>query len=342
MRFIKAIIALALVVTILGGAALGAGWFWFQGEIAKPGPLEAEQLFKVERGEALSTVAKRLEANGVISDARLLRLKARLDGTENAIKAGAYLFPPRISTVDAMTKLIEGDVVQVRLTIPEALTTAQILRRVEATDVLVGPMPEREIAEGTLLPDTYIFGEGTTRIQFIERMEKAQDDLIAQLWPQRQAGLPLATPEEALILASIVEKETGLAGERDKIAGLFVGRLKSGMRLQTDPTVIYGISRGEPLLNRQGQRRTLYQSELDRKTDWNTYQIDGLPKTPICNPGRKAIEAALNPADTEYVFFVADGKGGHLFAKTLAEHNRNVAAYRAYERVEIARERAND
>jgi UPF0755 protein len=342
MRLIKAIIALALVVAILGGAVLCAGWFWFQGEIAKAGPLEAELSFTVERGEALSTVAKRLEAEGIISDARLLRLQARLDGTGNAIKAGAYLFPPRISTADAMAKLIEGDVVQVRLTIPEALTTAQILRRVEAADVLIGPMPEHEIAEGTLLPDTYIFGEGTTRIQFIERMEKAQDDLIAQLWPQRQSGLPLATPEEALILASIVEKETGLAGERDKIAGLFIGRLNNGMRLQTDPTVIYGVSRGEPLLNRQGQRRTLYQSELDRKTDWNTYQIDGLPKTPICNPGREAIAAVLNPADTEYVFFVADGKGGHLFAKTLAEHNRNVAAYRAYEREEIARERAND
>jgi UPF0755 protein len=165
--------------------------------------------------------------------------------------------------------------------------------------------------------------------------------VLAELWPQRQEGLLLETPYEAVILASIVEKESGVAAERDEIAALFTTRMKKGMRLQSDPTIIYGISKGEPLYNKQGQRRTLYRSEIDRHTEWNTYQIDGLPKTPICNPGREAIAAVLNPPETEYIFFVADGKGGHLFAKTLAEHNRNVAAYRAYERGEIERERAN-
>ena len=164
--------------------------------------------------------------------------------------------------------------------------------------------------------------------------------MLADLWPRRVEGLPISTPEEAVILASVVEKETGIAGERPQIAGLFVTRLKRGMRLESDPTIIYGISRGEPLYNRRGERRTLYRSEIDRKTDWNTYQIDGLPKTPICNPGREAIAAVLNPDETGHIFFVADGKGGHLFAKTLAEHNRNVAAYRKYEREEIQRERA--
>lgn len=202
-------------------------------------------------------------------------------------------------------------------------------------------MPTRDFEEGVLLPDTYVFGAGTTRTQFIERMEDAQDALLDEIWETRQDDLPVSTPYEAVILASVVEKEIAKAEERDLVAGLFVGRLRRGMRLESDPTIIYGVSRGEPLYNRQGQRRTLYRSEIDRKTDWNTYQIDGLPKTPICNPGRDAIAAVLNPPETDYVFFVADGQGGHLFAKTYAEHQRNVAAYRRFEREEIAREREN-
>lgn len=341
MSFLKSLFKLIIVLAILLGAVAAGGWYWLQSETGKPGPLQAEMTFQVESGEGLSQVAARLEREDVISDARLLRLKARLDGTENAIKAGTYELRPGVSINALLGQLVEGDVVQLRLTIPEGLTTAQILQRVESADVLSGEMPEREIPEGALLPDTYIFGAGTTRTQFINRMEKAQADLLDELWPQRKEGLPISTPEEAVILASVVEKETGNADERGMVAGLFTGRLLKGMRLESDPTIIYGISKGEPLLNRQGQRRTLYRSEIDRKTDWNTYQIDGLPKTPICNPGRDAIAAVLNPPETEYVFFVADGKGGHLFAKTYAEHKRNVAAYRAYERGEIARERGN-
>lgn len=341
MRFLKGLFAFVFVLGVLAAAAGIGGWIWFNDQIARPGPLEAATEFTVERGEGLASVAYRLEAAGIVEDRRLLQLKARLDGSETAIKAGAYSIPARVSTVGVLEQLVAGDVIQMRLTVPEGLTTAQILRRVEAAEVLSGPMPERKIGEGELLPDTYVFGAGTTRVQFIERMEQAQDDLLEELWPKRQDGLPILTPYEAVTLASIVEKETGVDGERGKIAGLFVGRMKKGMRLESDPTIIYGVSRGEPLYNRQGQRRTLYRSEIDRKTDWNTYQIDGLPKTPICNPGREAIQAVLNPPKTEYVFFVADGKGGHLFAKTYQEHLRNVAAYRDYERQEIARERGN-
>lgn len=341
MRVLKGLFAFVFVLGVLAAAAGIGGWVWFNDQIARPGPLEAATEFTVERGEGLASVASRLEAEGIVKDRRLLQLKARIDGSETAIKAGAYSIPARASTIGVLEKLVAGEVIQMRLTVPEGLTTAQILRRVEAADVLTGPMPKREIGEGELLPDTYVFGTGTTRVQFIERMEQAQDDLLAELWPQRQDGLPINTPYEAVTLASIVEKETGVDGERGKIAGLFVGRMKKGMRLESDPTIIYGVSRGEPLYNRQGQRRTLYRSEIDRETDWNTYQIDGLPKTPICNPGRDAIEAVLNPPETDYVFFVADGKGGHLFAKTYDEHLRNVAAYREYERQEIARERGN-
>ncbi|RIJ15666.1 endolytic transglycosylase MltG [Henriciella mobilis] len=341
MRLFKFLFALVFVAAVLGVAAIAGGWLWLQSEVAKPGPSLEEAVFEVEPGEHLGSVAQRLEEQGLISDERTLRLHARLEGQQTAIKVGEYAVPPRASVATILSLLVAGDVIQYRITIPEGLTTAQILRLVEGNSDLEGDMPDREIGEGTLLPDTYIFSADTTRVQMIERMEKAQDDLLAELWPDRQEDIPIDTPEEALILASVVEKETGIASERGLVAGLFTERLRRGMRLESDPTVIYGVSKGEPLFNNAGQRRTLYRSELNRKTDWNTYQIDGLPKTPICNPGRDAIAAVLNPPETNYIFFVADGKGGHLFAETLAEHNRNVAAYRAYEREEIARERNN-
>lgn len=341
MRFFKALIALLLVSMILAAAAATYGWFWLQNERVKPGPLMEPVSFQVARGEGLASVANRLETLGLIQDKRVLRLQARLAGVESDIKAGAYTVPAQASVADILTQLVDGDVIQMRLTVPEGLTTAQILRRVEASEDLVGDLPDRQFAEGSLLPDTYVFGAGTTRTQFLERMEAAQDVLLDELWATRQDDLPVSTPYEALILASVVEKETAHADERPLVAGLFTGRLRRGMRLESDPTIIYGVSGGEPLYNRQGQRRTLYRSEIDRKTDWNTYQIDGLPKTPICNPGRDSIAAVLNPPKTDYVFFVADGKGGHLFATTYAEHQKNVAAYRRFEREEIARERGN-
>ena len=341
MRLIKALFALIIVIAILAGGAAGYGWFWLQNEVAKPGPTAQETNFTVERGEGFASIADRLQLEGLIEDERVIRLQARIDGVESEIKAGSYVIPGRASVRDVLEQLVKGDVIQFRLTIPEGFTTAQILRRVEADPNLKGEMPEREFAEGVLLPDTYAFGAETTRTEFIERMEAAQDALLEEIWDTRQADLPISTPYEAVILASVVEKETASADERPIVAGLFVGRLKKGMRLESDPTIIYGVSRGEPLYNNQGQRRTLYRSEINRATDWNTYQMDGLPKTPICNPGRDAIAAVLNPPETDYVFFVADGKGGHLFAKTYAEHQRNVAAYRAYERGEITREREN-
>lgn len=341
MWFLKSLLALIIVGLILGLAATAGGWIWLQNELSRAGPGAVETSFVVKRGEGLASVASRLEAADIVSDGRLIRLKARIDGTENAIKAGTYSLPAGISAGALLQQLVAGDVVQYRLTIPEGLTTAQILRRVEAATDLTGEMPNRVLEEGSLLPDTYLFDAGTSRSQFIARMEQAQADLLDELWPARQEGLPITTPYEAVILASVVEKETGIADERGLIAGLFTNRLRRGMRLQSDPTIIYGVSKGEPLYNSQGQRRPIYRSEIDRKTDWNTYQIDGLPKTPICNPGREAIAAVLDPPETSYIFFVADGTGGHLFAETNAEHNRNVAAYRRYEREELARERSN-
>ncbi|MEO0881619.1 MAG: endolytic transglycosylase MltG [Pseudomonadota bacterium] len=341
MALVRALLSIVCLVGVLAVAAAIAGWFWFQSEIAKPGPAMSAQTFVVAPGEGLSTIARNLESAGLITDARLLRVAFRVDGESASAKAGEYEIPAEASLADIKALLISGAAVLHRITIPEGLTVAQILRLIEANEILTGDLPSTPPPEGSLLPDTYLFGRGMTRTELIAIMKEAQTGILDELWPGRQADLPFDTKEDAIILASVVEKETGQPDERDQVAGVFVGRLKRGMRLESDPTIIYGVSRGEPLYNRAGQRRTLYRSEIDRVTDWNTYQIDGLPKTPICNPGRDAIAAVLQPADTEYVFFVADGTGGHAFAKTLAEHNRNVAAYRRIERERIAAERAN-
>jgi len=342
MKFLKGLLSLIVLVLVLGGAATGAGWVWMQNALNQDGPLAEDVTFTVEPGEGLASVANRLEKDGIIRDAKLIRLKARLDGTETSIKTGEFLIERAASTADVLQSLLDGKGVLYKITLPEGRTTAQLLKIIEADPVLTGDMPAEEIAEGSLLPDTYLFNRGMTRAQLIAKMQKAQADLLEELWPLRDSEIPVTTPYEAVILASVVEKETGRVDEQPDIAALFTTRLKRGMRLESDPTIIYGVSRGEPLYNAKGQRRTLRRSEIDTKTDWNTYQIDGLPKTPICNPGRGAIAAVLNPPHTEYIFFVADGKGGHLFAKTLKEHNQNVAAYRAYERKEIARERAGE
>lgn len=218
----------------------------------------------------------------------------------------------------------QGDV-RFRIALAEGVTSWQIVEALKAADFLDGEVAEVP-PEGMLAPDSYEVKEGDSRISVLERMQEAQIAILDEAWRNRAEGLPLASMEEALTLASIVEKETGVAEERGKVASVFVNRLRQGMRLQTDPTVIYGITKGQGILGR-GLRR----SELRRRTDYNTYQIDGLPPGPIANPGRAAIEAAVNPDSTDYLFFVADGTGGHAFAKTLKEHNENVARWRKIE-----------
>ena len=219
-----------------------------------------------------------------------------------------------------------------RVALAEGVTSWQVVEGLKAIDLLQGEVPELP-AEGALAPDSYEFQVGDTRVELLGRMAAAQDAILAAAWEARAPGLPLASPEEALILASIIEKETAVAEERRVVSSVFVNRLNRGMRLQTDPTVIYGITQGKGILG-----RGLRQSELRRETAWNTYVISGLPPTPIANPGRASIEAALNPEQTDFVFFVADGTGGHVFAKTLAEHNANVAKWRQIE----AERRAQD
>lgn len=342
MNFFKSLVSLLFLLVIAGGAALIGGYYWVDSEATKPGPTATETIFTVNAGEGLSGVADRLEAEGLISDQRVMKIRARIKPPESPIKVGEYAIPAGASIDEIMAQLVEGKVVMLKLTIPEGLTTKKILEEVSAAEILTGELPAGDIPEGVLQPDTYLFPRGETRAAFIERMRKAQSATLDDLWPSRADALPLANKEEALILASIVQKEAGGHEEYGKVASVFINRLNKGMKLQTDPTVHYGVNRGEPLYNRRGQRRTLYRSELDRDTPWNTYTREGLPATAIANPGRAAIESVLNPPKTDYLFFVADGKGGTIFTTNIRDHERAVAVYRRYEREEIARERAND
>jgi UPF0755 protein len=246
-----------------------------------------------------------------------------------SLKAGEYAFPAGASMAAVMDMLVRHDVLLHRITVAEGLTSDMIVALVNADPVLEGPATVAP--EGSLLPETYMFERGTTRAEILRRMREAQERVIAELWPGRKEGLPFQTVEDAIKLASIVEKETGLVAERPRIAAVFVNRLRSGMRLESDPTIIYGLTKGVPL------GHPLRQSELATPNPYSTYQIDGLPPTPICNPGRDSIAAVLNPPESNDLFFVADGTGGHAFARTNAEHERNVANWRRIEREQQGR-----
>jgi UPF0755 protein len=313
---------------LLISALIWAGIAYADYLLDEPGPVRAGGqgvTVLLDKGDGVRAIAVKLEAAGVIRDSLIFRVEVWRLQVGRSLKAGEYAIPPAASMRAVTAMLRDGRVLLHKLTVAEGLTTAQALRLVAADPVLQGPIT-RYPPEGALLPDTYLFSRGETRDSVIARMEKAQRDLIAQLWPARMAGLPYATPSQAVILASIVEKETGVGTERARVAAVFVNRLRRGMRLQSDPTIIYGISRGEPL------GRGIRQSEIDAKTPYNTYQIDGLPPTPIANPGRATLEAVLQPGESKDLFFVANGRGGHAFAVSSEEHVRNIAKWRAIER----------
>ncbi len=325
----RALASIFFGMILLAALAVGGVYLWGKTQFEAPGPVAAEgaeeTVVTVDRGMGVSSIGARLEGMGLISSARLFSIGVRLAGEQNNLKAGEYAIPSGASMHDIMVILHDGQSIKHWITIPEGLANIQIAEIIAANDVLVGEMPELP-GEGEILPETYDFLRGTTRAQIVERMQEAMDETLAELWGNRQEGLPLETPYEALILASIVQKETGLAQETPLVASVFINRLRIGYRLQSDPTIIYGLTQGVPL------GRPIRQSELDRVTGYNTYHIDRLPPTPIAAPGRAAIEAVLNPPDTDYLYFVADGTGGHAFARNVQEHNRNVAAYRQYQR----------
>ncbi len=311
---------LGYLALLILAAAISAGYARVR--LDALGPLSEARAVVIPKGVGGEGIARRLAEAGVIADPMLFRLAARLVGRQSPLKAGEYEFPAKISALDAMHLMQSGRTVARRLTVPEGLTVRQVLALLAATEGLDGPVA-RVPAEGTLLPETYHFSYGDSRQGTIERMGAAMREALAQSWAGRSAPPVIKTPEEALTLASIVEKETGVAAERPRVAAVFLNRLKAGMKLQSDPTVIYGVSRGEGALG-----RALTRADLDADSPFNTYTRAGLPPAPIANPGRAALAAVLNPAVSNEFYFVADGSGGHVFARTLDEHNRNVARWR--------------
>ena len=300
--------------------------FGFVRAFEAPGSLAEDLVVEIPRGAALGAIADRLVGEGVVENRWVFYGGVMLNGEERGLRAGEYLFPAGTSGASAMDILRSGRAVAYSITIPEGLTSREVVDLVLADSNLVGEVAEVP-AQGSLLPETYHYTRGDTRAQVIGRMEQAMTEALAEVWASRPEGLPLATPEEALVLASIIEKETGVGSEREVVASVFINRLNRGMMLQTDPTVIYSLTNGEAPLGRELRRR-----DMRVDSPYNTYRYRGLPPGPIANPGRSALEAALNPAETDYLYFVADGSGGHAFGKTLIEHNRNVAQWRRIQR----------
>ncbi len=318
----NAIFTVLVLISVVGGGALYVGRQRFE----TPGPLAADKVVNIPRGLGIRDIADLLQREGVIDQpwvfiGGVMVLKARGD-----LKHGEYQFTKGASLADVVTTIVENKVVQHTLTIPEGLTSEQIVAKLLETESLSGQIKEIP-REGTLLPETYKFTRGMTREQIIQRMQQAHRRLLQEVWEHRMSDLPVKTPEQLVTLASIVEKETGKPDERSRVASVFVNRLKSKMRLQSDPTIIYGLTGGKGSLG-----RPIMKSEIEQPTPYNTYVIDGLPPGPIANPGRASLEAAANPARTKDLYFVADGSGGHVFSETYEQHQKNVARLRAIEK----------
>jgi len=295
----------------------------------RSGPSASDIQLVVPRGAGAEDIARLLVARGVLSSPWPFLAGSGWDGTLPRFKAGEYLFAAGISARAAGDLLASGRTVQRRITFAEGLMSAQIVELLRAAEGFEGSL-DAVPSEGSLLPETYFYGWGEPRARMLERAQRAMRETVAELWEKRAPDLPFATPTEAVVLASIVERETAHADERGRVAAVFVNRLRLKMRLQADPTVAYGLSPGAPL------GRPLSRADLETRHAWNTYAIDGLPPTPIANPGRAALAAVLNPVADDALYFVADGEGRHAFARTLPEHNRNVVRLREIERARAA------
>ncbi len=319
-----------LLLVLLALLAAGAFAAYTVSEIiSAPGPQAEKRVVWIERGDYLQAVEAKLRAEGLLSEDLpdgAFYYYGRATGLGEDLRAGEFVIPADASVKEIAATLRDAEPLLRFVTIPEGVTTKQALRLLGDAPVLTGEIT-REPGEGALLPETYAYERGESRDAVLKRMEEAQATLLDELWPGRAENLPFETKEDAVILASVVEKETAVASERGRVASVFVNRLRRGMRLQSDPTIIYGITGGEPL------GRGIRRSELDNSENpYNTYRRGGLPPTPIANPGRESIAAVLNPQRTSDLYFVADGTGGHAFAATLREHNANVARWRAIER----------
>ena len=312
---------IALFATVMGGSI-------YVGHVilTAQGPLDKTKNVVIPRGAGPTTMARLLEEEGVIAHPRLFRVALMIDPSPKPIKAGEYEVPAHTSMQALVELLQSGKVVQRRLTIPEGMTTPEVLELVRKTEALTGNIT-LDVKEGDLLPETYFYSRDDTRDGLLLRMKEAMEKALDEAWRKRAAGLPLANKREALILASMIEKETAVPSERTRVAAVFINRWRRRMKLESDPTTIYGLTEGKAPLGRD-----LTRADLQSNTPFNTYVIAALPRGPICNPGRASIVAATNPARDRSLFFVADGQGGHAFATTLPEHNRNVERWRQIQR----------
>ncbi|HUO54373.1 MAG TPA: endolytic transglycosylase MltG [Rhodoblastus sp.] len=290
-----------------------------------PGPLEADKVVYIQQGSDSDQIIEELQTQGVIDQPFLFRAALMAEGARSKLKAGEYLFKQHASLQEVIDTIVSGKAILHSLTIPEGLTSQQVVDKLRQDDLLAGDI--REVPrEGSLLPETYKFQRGDSRDKLLQKMARDQKQLLAEIWRRRAPDLPLASPYELVTLASIVEKETGKADERPRVAAVFLNRLHKGMRLQSDPTIVYGLVGGQGPLG-----RPLTRADIESQTAYNTYIIDGLPPGPIANPGRAAMEAVANPSHTMDLYFVADGTGGHVFSETLDTHNRNVQRWRQIE-----------
>lgn len=317
--FLGGLVATLLVVVLMGAVAAGITLYG-AGPKARAGDQTVVQL---RSGAGVSEIGATLKRAGVIRDSGSFRIAVQLLGADRGLRAGEYQFESGASLSSIIQKMKSGKVVRHFVTIPEGRTSAQAVRLLMAEEVLTGEVTVPP--EGSILPETYEITRGETRAAVLQRMMNARDEALAQLWATRAPGLPFRTPEDAINLAAIVEKETSKPAERPHVAGVYINRLRQGMPLAADPTIIYGVSKGEPL------GRGIRRSELDADTPWNSYKRAGLPPHAIANPGRASLAAVLNPMVTKDIFFVADGTGGHAFAETGAEHDRNVLKWRQIE-----------
>jgi UPF0755 protein len=315
-----------LTFVLLGALATVGALAWLLKESRNPGPLEADKVVMIVREDDGGSIADQLERAGVIDSALWFNILTLLDGNRGALKRGEYAFKAGMSMNDIENELVAHRVVMYKLTIPEGLTSEQIVQRLREDEVLAGDVKETP-REGSLMPDTYSFERGYSRQALLSAMARAQTKGIEEVWKKRAADLPIRSPGEMVTLASIVEKETGKADERPRVAGVFVNRLEKHMRLESDPTIVYGLALGKGTLG-----RSITRADLSQSTPYNTYIIDGLPPGPICNPGKAALEAVANPAHGKDLYFVADGTGGHVFAETFDQHQKNVAHWRQIEK----------